>query len=684
MAPMTHFHKFPFRFDVERLKQEATQFSAEEWFSHPIEIAGDSSVILISVGGTLNDDFAISGPMAPTSLLERCPYLKQILQAFAIPLSRCRLIKFSDATAIETPPYADCYYHWFRRTPIYIPIVTHPTVQFWFNEKPIHLEAGEAWLFKNIQGCQMTNDSEEDCIHLVIETKASQTLEEKLTPQQFLDLNTSNQLFLEPYTFEVLTPQEIRQLMKIICSEITEVQMFKDELLAQDIEGFQQKWEEVFSQFGHHNTGELAYQELILHFNEHITSRVKKCLLPSGKGQCAMEVINSMLLTSSRPVPRRLSRQLLTRRNPKTQFRIEKEAWYRVSEKVKFEKKQDKYVKIILDLFTPGSTIEEVLDRVPSELTMTQDELTHGINELVKIEWLKEDFLCPQFDRPIFIVSAPRAGSTLLFETLSQFPGIWTIGEESHEIIEGIPELHPVSKGYISNRLTEQDVFPQISFTLKERFTQQLQDREQRSYLSLPAKQRPLQIRFLEKTPKNALRIPFLKTVFPQALFIYLYRDPKENISSLVEGWRSRRFIAYKKLPGWPYREWSFLLPPGWSSLKKSSLVEISAYQWKVANSCILEDLSSLPKSSWHVVHYSKFLQEPKKILHEISQFAGLEWDSHIEQYLSRGLPISRMTLSSPAQDKWRKNEQEIAAILSTLEPFIHEVIDTTDTQNNP
>ena len=37
-----------------------------------------------------------------------------------------------------------------------------------------------------------------------------------------------------------------------------------------------------------------------------------------------------------------------------------------------------------------------------------------------------------RFDRPIFIVSSPRSGTSLLFETLAQSPGLLTIGGESH------------------------------------------------------------------------------------------------------------------------------------------------------------------------------------------------------------------------------------------------------------
>ena len=43
--------------------------------------------------------------------------------------------------------------------------------------------------------------------------------------------------------------------------------------------------------------------------------------------------------------------------------------------------------------------------------------------------------------RPTFLMSVPRAGSTLLFQTLAQSPDAWTVGGESHPLFEGIPAL---------------------------------------------------------------------------------------------------------------------------------------------------------------------------------------------------------------------------------------------------
>lgn len=277
----------------------------------------------------------------------------------------------------------------------------------------------------------------------------------------------------------------------------------------------------------------------------------------------------------------------------------------------------------------------------------------------------------PHFDRPIFIVSTPRAGSTLLYETLSQFPDLWSIGEESHDAIEGIPELHPAAQGYRSNRLTAAAATPAVTQLLQQRFTQQLQDRQGEAYLALAPEKRPTHIRFLEKTPKNALRVPFLRAMFPDARFIFLYREAKENISSLMEGWRSRRFLSYRNLPGWAPGDWSFFLPPDWPDLAEASVAEIAARQWAVANGQILADLEAIDREHWCFVPYTKLVGHPRQTLTRISQFAQLSWDLDLDAKVADTLPVSKMTLSAPSPDKWRKNGPDILAVLPSIQPLI-------------
>ena len=138
-------------------------------------------------------------------------------------------------------------------------------------------------------------------------------------------------------------------------------------------------------------------------------------------------------------------------------------------------------------------------------------------------------------------MAAPRSGSTFLFETLARSPTVWTIGGESHGVFESLARLNPANRGYDSNRLTAADADPATAAAVRAGFLARLRDRDGQP---LPAGRTG--IRLLEKTPKNALRIPFLRAVFPDALFIYLYREPRENLSSIIEAWKSGRFVTSK------------------------------------------------------------------------------------------------------------------------------------------
>lgn len=270
----------------------------------------------------------------------------------------------------------------------------------------------------------------------------------------------------------------------------------------------------------------------------------------------------------------------------------------------------------------------------------------------------------PEFDRPVFIVSAPRAGSTVLVDLVARFDDVFTLGGENHEIIRRIAELHPAARGFASDRLTAADAQPEVAAALRDGFARRLVDRTGRSYLDAPPSERPRRVRLVEKTPANALRIPFLRAVFPDARFVHLVRDPRPTISSLVEGWRSRRFVAYRGLPGWPYRDWSFFLPPGWESLVGCSLIEIAAHQWRVANDTIEQDLRAAPAGSSCKVDYDDLVRCPQDALRTIAELAELRWNDDVAAAVAAALPLSSVTLSAPAQNKWWRHEAELEALL--------------------
>ncbi len=307
--------------------------------------------------------------------------------------------------------------------------------------------------------------------------------------------------------------------------------------------------------------------------------------------------------------------------------------------------------------------VEQQLEFIGSQLVMFPPAPQRIDRKLLRKARHRKQFVvknlnvAPQFKRPVFIISAPRAGSTLLFETLSQFREIWSTGEENHTLLEDIAGLHPRNHDFQSNRLNADDASITVREKLIQAFTGKLQNREQQYYLDLLSKERPDNVRFLEKTPKNALRIPFINALFPDALFIHLHRDSRSNVSSLIDGWRSQRFIAYRNLPGFENRHWSFLLTPGWRHIHDHSIAGVAYHQWKTSNRIIQQDLAKLPEQKWLRIEYQDLITQPEKIVRGFSQFAGLEWDSHIQARCEHRLPVSRLSLTKPQDNKWRKHQ---------------------------
>ncbi len=267
--------------------------------------------------------------------------------------------------------------------------------------------------------------------------------------------------------------------------------------------------------------------------------------------------------------------------------------------------------------------------------------------------------------RPIIILSAPRSGSTLLFETLSRHPELYSLGTESHGLIESNPSLSPPFNNFDSNALTESHATPEITERIRNAFASSIV-----SY----SKERPpsdASVRLLEKTPKNAVRIPFLKKLFPDARFVHLVRDPIKNIASIIDAWQSGRFVTYPFLPGWD-AHWSLFLPPGWRTLKGQSLADVAAYQWKVANQSILSNLDYSETGDTVLVRYEDLVAEPQKVLARICDFHKLAPHQFVTS--DEALPYSQFTLTPPSADKWLRHQRSLSAVELALSSTVEKI----------
>jgi uncharacterized protein (TIGR03032 family) len=223
-------------------------------------------------------------------------------------------------------------------------------------------------------------------------------------------------------------------------------------------------------------------------------------------------------------------------------------------------------------------------------------------------------------ERPVFIVAPPRSGGLALLRALARSPGAFSADSGGPGPLEGIFELDPANREWDSNRLTAADAQPRAVEEIRGRLKATLTD---------PQGNRPgldaSGIRWVDGTPRNALRVPFLNAIAPDAAFVFIQRDPAGALPSMLEAWAKSQMVTYPGLPDWPGPPWSGPLVPGWRDLAGKELPEIVAEQWLRITTTLLEDLEGLPSERWAVAQWEALLNEPTKELERICGFVGLE-----------------------------------------------------------
>jgi hypothetical protein len=263
---------------------------------------------------------------------------------------------------------------------------------------------------------------------------------------------------------------------------------------------------------------------------------------------------------------------------------------------------------------------------------------------------------------PIVILGVPRSGTTILHRSLAMHPELWHLPSESHAILEG--PLHPRQTGYRSNRVTADEVGEEVLARLRRTFFRRainlsaimpdpshlavdggVQQRMLRTLAVAAAGFRSTfkkgeRIRFLEKTPKNSLRVPFMDRLFPDAWYVWIERNAAENVDSLVAGWHARdhfgpftrqRFaragypIAHElHLQDYRGKWWKFALVPEWQTLRNKTVADVAAWQYHQCHHFLRHDLAALDQRRVRRVRFEDFVREPVRHVQEIFTWAGL------------------------------------------------------------
>ena len=284
---------------------------------------------------------------------------------------------------------------------------------------------------------------------------------------------------------------------------------------------------------------------------------------------------------------------------------------------------------------------------------------------------------CPQ---PVIILCAARSGSKLLRDVLA-----------SSKQIEVVPyDINYIWK-YSNNHLFHDEL---NKTDLNEKITKYIRD----YILKFASKKQDQYI--LEKTVSNSLRVEFVKSVFPEAKLIHLYRDGRDVALSALGCWTSdvldsknQPLKTYvKKIIEFPYFTASdYLLArckeiaaqkfstkshyywgPRFKGVKElvatQSLAEVCAHQWVSSVERTLNELQTLQLNCDYVtVKYEDFVQKPEAEIHKLCEYIGVNdaksvvqfakntvrtnsigrWANQLESYENELLPIMRSTLVS-------------------------------------
>jgi hypothetical protein len=264
---------------------------------------------------------------------------------------------------------------------------------------------------------------------------------------------------------------------------------------------------------------------------------------------------------------------------------------------------------------------------------------------------------------------------------LTLHPDLWHLRSESHAILEG--PFHPAQKGYGSNRVLADEIDDRLAQQLRMQFYRRAINLNEvladptplfagnvgnslfdwvfnRLVVSgvgmISRHKRPTTIRFLEKTPKNTLRVPMLTRLFPDALYIWNKRRAATNIDSLIAGWRigenrigpiKRRRFARAGYPiadqlalqDYPDKWWKFALFPGWRGSRGKTVADVAARQYYQCNYYAMTDLANIDRQQRvFSVQYEDFVQRPVEIVRRIFEWADLP-PSQIAEDFAQVLP---------------------------------------------
>jgi hypothetical protein len=212
----------------------------------------------------------------------------------------------------------------------------------------------------------------------------------------------------------------------------------------------------------------------------------------------------------------------------------------------------------------------------------------------------------PNLREPVFIIGAPRSGTTFLGDCIGSLPGV----SYHHE-----PVATKTAGRYVYGG--------EWSEALAGRFFRLVYAWLMRIHLDGD-------LRFAEKTPSNAFIVRFLARTFPDSRFVHIIRDGRDAaLSHARTPWLAERSRDSGKIDtaGYPFGPYArfWVEPARRVEFETTSDLHRAAWAWRRHTEAALEQAAALGPDRYHEIRYETLVRDPVGEAERLSAFLGLD-----------------------------------------------------------
>ncbi len=159
--------KLPFHFDADRIKQEISQFTKEDYYDIYNPSVALKTLWSKHLIDPINDADGIP-VFLPNNALKKCTYILSILETFKCHKETFRIHTLDAGASIQ--PHKDMGYSLDQgKVRIHIPVTTSSNVELIIDNQLIKMKPGECWYCNFNETHEVHNKSNQPRTHLIID-----------------------------------------------------------------------------------------------------------------------------------------------------------------------------------------------------------------------------------------------------------------------------------------------------------------------------------------------------------------------------------------------------------------------------------------------------------------------------------------------------------------------------------